>query len=311
MASGYCLTVAMNILLRLNLPYIFFFIFQCVTETNAQSSVISESITVDNRNRTYLISLPSNHADASQALVIVLHGGGGSATQCERDYGWTNKSISEQFIVVYPDGIPSNKPLKLRTWNAGNCCHYASETNVDDVKFISILIDELVSRYQIDKKRIYVTGMSNGAMMAYRLACEIPEKITAIAAVAGTLMTAQPCNPSRAVPVLHIHSELDTKVPYAGGRGVFDYNFSSVDSTLSVWISVNHCQNQSPVITQNDQYTVYEWNTCDEVIQLYTAKDGGHSWPGGLKPRAKADNPSQAFNATELIWNFFKQYQLQ
>ncbi len=123
-------------------------------------------------------------------------------------------------------------------------------------------------------------------------------------------MTTQPCNPSRTVPILHIHSGLDTKVPYEGGAGIFGYTFSSVDSTLNVWASINHCQDLQPTVTQKDQYTVYQWNTCDQVVQSFITKDGGHSWPGGLKPRAKADNPSQAFHATDLIWNFFKEYQL-
>ncbi|NBP67916.1 MAG: phospholipase, partial [Cytophagia bacterium] len=202
--------------------------FRCTIETHSQPNLISGSITVDHLNRTYLANVPANRADNSLALVIVLHGGGGSAAQCERSYGWTAKSAAEQFMVVYPDGVASNKPLKLRTWNAGRCCDYASQMNIDDVKFLSELIDHLSSRYPINRKSVFVTGMSNGAMMAYRLACEIPEKITAIAAVSGTLMTTQPCQPSRATPILHIHSELDTRVPLAGGTGIFNYTFSSV-----------------------------------------------------------------------------------
>lgn len=300
----------MKIDIRITLLIISLGTFRCVAESDLQPNLMAGSIEVDSRTRTYLINLPDNHKDTSQALVIVLHGGGGSAAQCERDYGWTNKSISEQFIVVYPDGVPSDKPLKLRTWNAGNCRHYASETNVNDVKFISMLIDQLVSRYRIDKKRVYVTGMSNGAMMSYRLACEIPEKITAMAAVSGPLMTIQSCNPSRAVPIVHIHSALDSKVPLGGGVGIFNYSFSSVDSTLSVWTSVNRCQNRSPVIIDKELYTIYQWNTCDQPIESYITKDGGHAWPGGKKSRAGADNPSAAFHATDLIWSFFKANQL-
>lgn len=280
--------------------------FSFVTEPHSHSNLISGNITIDNLQRTYLINLPVYNTDKPRALVFVLHGAGASAELCERLYGWTSKSNAENFIVVYPDGIPGTKPLKLRTWNAGRCCHYASENNIDDVKFISELIDQLKSQYQIDERKIFITGMSNGSMMVYRLACEIPEKITAIAAVSGPLMTAKPCNPSHPLPVLHIHSAIDTKVPYAGGAGILRNQFSSVDSTLNVWVSANHCQNTLPVVTQEDQYTMYQWNTCNAPIESYITKDGGHSWPGGTKPRPTADRPSQAFNATDLIWEFFK-----
>lgn len=282
----------------------------CSSTIEAQPAITAGNLFVDNRNRSYLITLPAKQTDKAKALVIALHGGGGSAAQCERDYGWTGKSVKEDFIVVYPDGVPSDRPLKLRTWNAGSCCHYASETNVDDVKFISTLIDDLVSKYPIDKKRVYVTGMSNGAMMAYRLACEIPEKISAIATVSGPLMTTQTCNASRAVPLLHIHSEKDEKVPYAGGTGIFNYSFTSMDSTLSVWTSINHCTDKSPTITRKELYTLYEWTSCDQIIKNYVTKDGGHAWPGAVKARARADSPSQAFKATDLIWDFFKEFQL-
>jgi polyhydroxybutyrate depolymerase len=185
-----------------------------------------ESVTVDGISRYYLLNLPpSYYQQDTLPLVIALHGAGGSALQCEKDYKLTEKANQEKYAIVYPEGVRNDGFLGLRTWNAGSCCDFAAENNVNDVGFITMLIDKLIAGYKIDPKRIYVAGMSNGAMMAYRLACEIPGKIAAIASVSGTMLTTSPCNPSRAVPVLHIHSERDTKVPPQGGYGIGGYYY--------------------------------------------------------------------------------------
>jgi polyhydroxybutyrate depolymerase len=258
------------------------------------------------------LNLPPGYYDATSniSLVIVLHGLGGSASQAEHDYGVSDKGNATGFAVVYPEGIQSNGPAHLRSWNTGTCCPVADTYHVNDVYFISTLIDKLVSEYKIDPKKIYVTGISNGAMMAYTLACQLSNKIAAIAPVSGTLMTTRPCNPQRAVPILHIHSIADTKVPYAGGPGLGGLYFTPVDSTLRVWSALDSCE--APQVTTGTNYTLTEWkgNAGQPVIDLYLTQDGGHSWPGGLKPRAQADPPSTAINATDVIWNFFRQYTL-
>lgn len=267
---------------------------------------------VDGRTRTYTLNLPPDYYDTTNlALVIALHGFGGSAAQCERDYGITEKANTEGFIVVYPDGIFSNGPAHLGSWNTGTCCPVAQSENVDDVHFISALIDELVSKYKIDPKKVYVAGMSNGAMMAYTLACDLSGKIAAITSVSGTLMVSSPCQPSRAVPILHIHSAVDTKVPFDGGYGMGGYYFTPVDSTLSIWSMLDSCP-APPTVTQYTGYTFTEWKDINgrPAIDLYLTQDGGHSWPGGLKPRAKADPPSVYLNATDLLWSFFQRYTL-
>ncbi|MBO9203286.1 MULTISPECIES: extracellular catalytic domain type 1 short-chain-length polyhydroxyalkanoate depolymerase [Niastella] len=263
--------------------------------------------------RSYLLNLPPNYNDSSNfPLVIAMHGLAGSASQMEQDYGLTTKSNNAHFILVYPEGVPSDGILGIRTWNAGTCCDFAMEHNIDDVQFIRQLIQKLTSTYKINSKRIYVTGMSNGAMMTYRLACELSTQLAAIAPVSGTLLTKQPCTPARAVPVLHIHSAIDNKVPYAGGYGLANYYFPPVDSALRVWASIDGCTTAPPVITAASLYTQTQYMNChpNTSVQLYLTKDGGHSWPGGLAARANADQPSAAFNATDLIWSFFSQFQL-
>jgi polyhydroxybutyrate depolymerase len=272
-----------------------------------------DSMAIDGYNRSYLLNLPPNYNDSTNfPLVIALHGLAGSASQMEEDYGLTARSNNAHFVIVYPEGVRSDGILHIRTWNAGTCCDFAMEHNVDDVQFISKLIQRLTANYKIDPKKIYVTGMSNGAMMTYRLACELSQQIAAIAPVSGTLLTQQPCTPARMVPVLHIHSAIDTKVPYAGGYGLANYYFPAVDSTLRVWAGINGCHATPQLITDASLYTQTQYMNCSDnaTVQLFLTKDGGHSWPGGLPARQNADAPSAAFNATDLIWDFFKQYQL-
>jgi len=274
---------------------------------------VEGTMTVDGLSRTYLLNLPPNYDESSGfSLVLALHGGGGKASQMEADYLLTEKANSAKFVIVYPEGVQSDGVLGARTWNAGTCCDYAVEKNIDDVKFISLLIDELLKKYpKINAKKVYVTGMSNGAMMAYRLACELSNKIAAIAPVAGTLLTIQPCKPSRPVPILGIHSKLDEKVPMNGGTGIFGYYFPPVQNGLNTWIANNGCSSTTKTVTNFTNYSVTKWASCNNSsIEFYVTNDGGHSWPGGVKSRAAADDPSTAINANDLIWAFFQKYQL-
>jgi len=286
------------------------FAFSCQKGDSGKVYRYNGKMNVDGRTRTYILNLPPDYYDTSGIpLVIALHGFGGSASQCEADYGITDKANRENFIVVYPDGVYG--PAGLGSWNTGTCCPVAQAENVDDVHFISALIDQLVDDYKVDPKKVYVAGMSNGAMMAYTLACDLSDKIAAITSVSGTLMVTSPCQPSREVPILHIHSALDVKVPYAGGIGMGNHYFTPVDSAMGVWTALDSCDTP-PLVTENTGYTFTEWKDHNGkvAIDLYLTQDGGHSWPGGLKPRDKADPPSTAINATDLLWDFFQHYSL-
>ncbi|MEZ4903879.1 MAG: PHB depolymerase family esterase [Spirosomataceae bacterium] len=301
------------------LVYLTLLVTSCDKPTSANPAPAIELRTegymmVDGRNRSYLLNLPPNYNESSDfSLVIALHGGGGQASQMESDYLLTEKANTAKFAIVYPEGVQSDGFLGVRTWNAGTCCDYAIEKNIDDVKFISTLIDELLKKYpKINPKKVYATGMSNGAMLCYRLACELSNKIAAIAPVAGTLATTQACQPLRPVPILHIHSKLDKKVPYEGGKGIFGYYFPPVEDGLNTWLKNNACNITSKKVTPFEKYTLSKWETCghDSTIEFYFTNDGGHSWPGGLHNRLAADEPSTALNANDLIWAFFQQYQL-
>lgn len=274
----------------------------------------SGTLNVDGRTRTYVLQLPPGYYNTSEGvpLVIALHGTGGTGAQFEYDYRFSEKAAGAGFAVVYPDGIKSDGFLGIRTWNAGGCCDYAMEQQVDDVGFINTLLDRLTAGYRFDSRRVYAAGMSNGGMMAYRLACELPHRITAIAAVSCSMMVNGDCTPSRAVPVLHIHSVLDNKIPYYGGTGIGGYYFPPVDSVLSNWALKNGCTAAPQVLEDNGRYRLTEWSSCADgtVVRCYLTQDGGHAWPGGIKSRPRADEPSSALDANDVIWEFFQRFSL-
>lgn len=274
-----------------------------------------ETIEAGGIQRTYLLNLPPNYYNSSDfALIIAMHGGGGDAVQFESTSKLTDKANASGFVVVYPEGVESNRLLKIRTWNAGTCCEYAMENNIDDVGFISKLIDHLLASYKIDPKKVYATGHSNGGMLSYRLACELSNKIAAVAPNGCTMVVEQPCNPTRAVPVLHMHSVLDTNVPYMGGEGTgfTEVYYPPLDSVLNVWSQINNCATPSQVLLDNSDYKFTTWSDCDNgtTIEYYLTKDGGHGWPGGLPGGPNSDTPSAVISANDLLWDFFQQYQL-
>ncbi|MEZ4722102.1 MAG: PHB depolymerase family esterase [Flavobacteriales bacterium] len=255
----------------------------------------------DGETRTYLLHIPKTYSESvTTSLVIALHGGTGSAKNIESQSGLPELSDEKGFILCSPNGLN-------RTWNAGWCCGKASKNDVDDVGFISVLINHLLSNYNIDSRRIYVTGMSNGAMMSYRLACEL-DNIAAIAPVAGTMVT--DCAPSSNFSIIHFHSKKDRNVPVDGGigSGISDHYNPALDSVRQFWASHLRCMNDSTSAT--DGFDFWSNSNCADSseIQFYITNDGGHSWPGGTQPRKKADTPSTVIDANELMWEFFKSH---
>lgn len=283
------------------------------TEQNLGKYRFKESIIVDGLTRTFLVNVPPDYYYDSgpKALVIALHGGGGSGAQFEQSTGLTHKADAEHFVVVYPDGYAGSAGNK--SWNAGNCCGAAVKENINDIKFITQLIDKLIADYKIDAKRVYITGHSNGGMLAYRAAAEISNKITAIAVNSCSMVVASPIMQVRAVPILHMHSIKDTHVPYTGGvgTGITKVYFPPVDSVLQIWANINACLT-SPEIIQHSGYSIKRWIGCkhNTDIQLYLMKDGGHSWPGGYNKNPNADPTSKVINANDKLWSFFKDKKL-
>ena len=172
--------------------------------------------------RTYRLFLPGSlPEDRPVPLLVGLHGGLGSGRQFEQNTDFDGLAQANRFIVVYPNGTPIRPSLPDRlVWNGGGCCSVAeqSQENVNDVGFISALITKIEGRYDIDRSRVYVTGHSNGAILAERLACQLSDQIAAIAVQAGDLFV-DTCTPSRPVAVLEIHGTDDRNIPINGGVG--------------------------------------------------------------------------------------------
>ncbi|GAA0275545.1 alpha/beta hydrolase family esterase [Cryptosporangium japonicum] len=235
-------------------------------------------------------------------VVIVLHGGGGNGAQVAEQTGFDALADREGFRAVYPDGSGRSN---LLTWNAGTCCAYARDQGVDDVGFIRALIDEL------DADRVFVTGFSNGAMLTYRLGCELADRITAIAPVSGALDVPS-CTPSRPLPVYVIHGDADEVVPYAGGvstrRPANEERAGShppVSFAVKTWVGVDRCSG-TPTRTVSGVVTSERYDSCAPGVQVWldTIAGGEHAWPGGAAGRRGADQPAD-FDASAAIWGFF------
>ncbi|MGN6420663.1 MAG: extracellular catalytic domain type 1 short-chain-length polyhydroxyalkanoate depolymerase [Pseudobacter sp.] len=288
----------------------------CNKDTAPPPRNFEATISVNGMNRSYLVNLPPSYYSDTNSIypmVIALHGTGGNAAQFEKDYGFSKKADQAGFVAVYPNGVASNGVLRLRTWNAGTCCDFAMKNGIDDVSFISQLIDKMTGNFHIDPKRVYVTGMSNGGMMTYRLAADLAHKIAAIAPVSASMVYTPPAQQPRPVPILELHSVHDRIVPYNGGTNELGYYFPPTDSVLNVWALRNNCLPNATVVVDEGRYKQLKWTNGNGqvLIEHYVTQDGGHAWPGGKQVRAKADVPSQVINANDLIWTFFQQFKLE
>ncbi len=260
----------------------------------------SFTIKVANVSRTYSVFAPHGlPATGEIPMLLGLHGASGSALQFEASSNFDAIASRQKFIVVYPDGL-------FQTWNAGGCCGGAQISNVDDVGFISAVIDVMTTSYRADKNRTYVAGYSNGGMMAYRLACELSTKVVAVALQAGSLMT-QSCTPSVPVPLLHIHGNADDVVAINGGS-FLGYTFPAARTSLDTYVRASGCH-ATPTTKSypgKSGVTIFEWSGCQGIAQVkYEIVDGAsHSWMGNTQD----PNASMKLNASEEIWSFVSQF---
>ena len=270
-----------------------------------------QTVTVDGRQRSFVVHVPAGlQAGRPTPVVIVLHGGGGDARNAIDQTGMSEQADRSGFLAVYPNGT-GRLERTLLTWNSGTCCGFALDQQVDDVAFVATLIDQLQAQYAGDPRRIFVTGMSNGAMMSYRLGCELADRIAAIAPVAGAMGV--DCRPSAPVSVVAFHGTADQHVRYQGGTpGVradpHQRNDPPVADTISFWANHDHC---TGAVTQDvSSDTSRRVHSCPDGVEvtLYTIDGGQHAWPGGRKGQAGADQPTGTISATQLIWEFFQRH---
>jgi polyhydroxybutyrate depolymerase len=276
------------------------------------AETIERTLRVGARERSYEIDLPARR-DSARALpvVIVFHGGGGSADSVRRQTRMSAKGEAEGFIVVYPQGS-GGFAGKLRTWNAGTCCGQAMKDRVDEVAFVAALLDDLQATVAIDRARVYATGISNGGMMAYEVACALADRIAAIAVVAGEMTALDRCRPSRPVPVLVIHGSADLNLPIEGGVGakaLAAHEVRSLASAVDFWRRHDGCgENAQSEVDGAVRRTRYPSCSGGSEVELVTIEGGGHSWPGGDRLARFLDPPSPSLDATAEVWRFFARH---
>lgn len=282
------------------------------------------------QERTYILHLPPGHdRSVPVPLVIALHGGGGNGGKMVRltQGGFDRLADKEGFAVVYPDGIGRN-------WNDGRSgAETGYDTHLegtDDVGFISALIDSLIKELNIDPKRVYVTGMSNGGMMTYRIGCALAGKVAAIAPVTGNIPKnlSPSCSPDRPISVLAINNVNDPLMPFEGGDVTGPFGRKKLGKVLSArdsvgfWARHNQCSfppdltyalDPDPGDGTRIREEAYRGCRDNTEVLLYAVEGGGHTWPCGLqylKPRL-VGKTSRDMDANQVIWEFFRRHQSQ
>jgi len=269
-------------------------------------TTIQGSFDFDGFNRTYRLYIPESYSPNHTApLILNLHGYGSNAFEQEFYGNFRPIADTAGFLVVHPNGTLD--ATNTQFWNT------FGTSGVDDVGFLSALVDTINQNYPIDLERVYSTGMSNGGFMSYSLACNLSNRIAAIASVTGTMVFSalNLCNSQRPVPVMQIHGTADGVVPYNGNA-----LFVPVPTLNNFWINFNNCFPEPivtlvPDIDPNDGCTAehYLWQGGDNssTVEHYKIIGGGHTWPGAP---VVVGITNMDFSASEEIWRFFRQYNL-
>lgn len=272
---------------------------------SAQTTIVN-SIVSGGISRSYRLYIPAAYTgNTSRPLVIDFHGYTSNASNEQLYTNFMPIADTANFLILYPEGTTLNG---VPYWNAG-----ISNTEVNDVQFISELIGTLKNNYAIDANSIYACGMSNGGFMSHTLACVLNNKIAAIASVTGSMFYSQysNCSPNRPVPVMQISGTADATVPYAGNTTMLP-----IDTLVKHWVVKNNCNLSPQIDTLPDINTgdgctaihyVYGGGTAGATCELYKIIGGGHSWPGSpyIVGTTNLD-----FSASLQIWRFFRKYKL-
>jgi polyhydroxybutyrate depolymerase len=253
------------------------------------------ALTVDGLDRNYVLHVPAG-LDASQPvpLVFVFHGFQESGNSIRMQSAMDQVADANGFLVAYPNGTGPSNAL---SWNAGGCCGYALENNVDDEAFVRAMIADVGTVATVDPKRVYAAGFSNGALLTFRLACEMSDVFAAVAPVAGVLVT-DPCQPKEPVSIIQVHGMSDTAVPYGGGQNPqAAVRFPPVEESLATWVQLDGCSG-APQVEQDGIITHTTYGSClpGISVELYTLDGVGHSWPSQY-----ITTPS----LSDVIWAFF------
>jgi len=269
--------------------------------------------------RTLLVHVPPGFDGKSKVpVVFMLHGAGGSGEGVMPETGWDTKSDREGFIAVFPDGTPPHPLLPARfltnprLWNDGSGRGAIGVDNVDDLGFISAMIDFLEAHYSADAARIYCTGFSNGASMTFSVGLNLANRIAAIAPVAGHLWQREK-SLAYPVPLLYIVGTDDPLNPLGGGKVKLPWEAIQdrppIEDSLKEWERMLGCGPEVQTARSKGVLEVaYDQCAKGGEVEYYRVDGLGHIWPGGKNrlPEKFVGKPSDALNATDVIWEFFK-----
>jgi polyhydroxybutyrate depolymerase len=277
--------------------------FRLINRTNG--TLVSSGV-----RRSYLLYVPESYNPATPTpLVISIHGYAEWPAHQMQISRWNDLAEQYGFIVVYPSG--TQFPLRWRTRGEPG-----SDTDpMLDVTFISDLIDQLESEYNLDPARIYANGLSNGGGMSFVLSCKLSERIAAIGTVSGAyLFPWSECHPSRPVPTIVFHGTADPIVPYQGGPSkAFDLPFPSIPEWIDSLARHNGCTGAPLEIPASGDVSGVQFTDCasNAEVVFYTIAGGGHSWPGGEPlPESIVGYTTQNIDSTKTMWNFFQHHPL-
>jgi len=289
----------------------------CGHLVRARSGDKRGSLRVDDRDRTYTLHVPSDY-DGTHAvpLVLALHGRLGKGSGEEKLAHLDKVSEEHNFLVVYPDGVD-------RSWADGRGGTPADKKGVDDVKFLSSLVDKMAREYKVDDERIYAAGMSNGGFMSGRLACDLSNRIAAVGIVAASLSesVAANCRPRKPVSVLILQGTEDPLVPIQGGaleRDAAGGVVLSHANAVQKFVQLNLCSTSPRKDHVADKagdgttidIAIYTGCLAGSEVRSYVVNGGGHTWPDGMQylPSAIIGKTTHNLDGSEVIWSFLSQH---
>lgn len=310
------LIIIISFCLILLLVYSFNRIYKSLSTKSFQNFINTKSyklITVNHHKYPYLIHIPPQYkANKPIPLVIAFHGAGGNPKSVEEMTSLSQKADKEGFIVVYPGGtgfLSSNK--MVLTWEISNKFQSPKDKNV---QYINSLILKLQSEFNINSKKIYVTGFSNGAALAYNVGYELSDKIAAVGIVSG-FFNPEKIIATKPIPIVIFHGTKDRNISYKGGspKKLLDKlerkSDNSIRTIVNFWAENNKC-NKTPIKFHKSDIVKESYTNCEnnsDVI-LYTLINKGHAWPGGHKTLFGGDHPATNISATNILWDFFSKH---
>jgi polyhydroxybutyrate depolymerase len=287
------------------------------------------SVNVNGDERVYFVHVPASYDKTPTPLVLNFHGGGGSPEGHKEITEMDDTSDKGGFIVVYPRGTRPDGDSERqyqRFWNVkrGPTGEFNTEGAViemDEEKFVLLVLDDLKEKFSIDEKRVYAAGFSNGAILTNQLGCDLSDKIAAIAPIGAPYWGfPEACNLMRPMPVIYFHGTADFCAPFNGGSSQCELGlanqgrvFPSAEETVEFWKGKNACDNNAEITYDRGDVTCQTFTCAQSEVVFCRIEGGGHTWPGGQEyvlPGFDVGKTTQDINANEAMWEFFKKYNL-